>query len=316
MSLLISGGRSIRPASARTTILVPLLLFFVLTAGCTTRVTALHTSLATASSSISSPTLPVTGASAGTSGGSSTSGSVSGSASGSSATFNPAIDVGQDFTTATSWDTSIWTNQYGTGYWFSQSIDGVLLSMASNTSPAWQTTAFMETPNGCANGFGYGTFHYRAGIPASNADQGPGVNLILWRMDNDWIDPALGNIITEDDLMEAWSSNGTGTATLHYYDSTQANGTTDGQMQTKLFDVTGLHDYDEVWAAGSMTLYKDGVQMRQLTGSQVPKDYADGGCNYSLGAQVTNQVTQTGFPTVQLWIANAWHSTSTSAPAP
>ncbi|MCA1664886.1 MAG: RICIN domain-containing protein [Myxococcales bacterium] len=232
------------------------------------------------------------------------------------AQFNAATSVGQDFTTTSDWDRSVWTHQYGTGYWFSKTSNGVLLSMSASTG--WQTTAIQQltVAGNCAAGFGYGTFHYRAGIPAAQKGQGPGVNLILWRMDNDWIDGQLGNVITEDDIMEAWSGNGQGTATRHYYDAAKVNGGTNGQIFSGLGDVTGLHDYDEVWTTGRMTLYKDGVKVSELTGGQVPKDYAHGGCNYSMGAQVINPTgyTQVAYPTVQLWLANAWHSNSTTAP--
>jgi hypothetical protein len=224
--------------------------------------------------------------------------------------FNPATATGQNFITSSKFDTTVWTHQYGGGYWFpNNGTDPLLLDMANYTSTPWTNTAIMQTPDGCSKGFGYGDFHWRAGIPAANANQQPGVNLILWRMDNQWITAALGHIVTEDDIMEAWSANGTGDATLHYYNTAASP---NGQNITGLGLVTGLHDYDELWLAGSLVLKIDGVVIRALTGSQVPTDYKHGGCNYSLGAQVIkpNGYTMQGLPTVQLQLANMWWSAS------
>ncbi len=222
--------------------------------------------------------------------------------------FNPATATGQNFVASSHFDTSVWTHQYGNGYWFpNNGTDPLLLSMSNSTSTPWINTAIMENPNDCSKGFGYGDFHWRAGIPAGNATQEPGVNLILWRMDNKWITASLGNIVTEDDIMEAWSKNGTGDATLHYYNTAASP---NGQSISGVGVVTGLHDYDELWYAGTMTLKVDGIVVRTLSGSQVPTDYAHGGCNYSLGAQVIkpNGYTMSGLPSVQLQLANMWWS--------
>ncbi len=224
--------------------------------------------------------------------------------------FNSEADTGQNFVTSSKFNTAVWTHQYGNGYWFpNNGTDPLLLNMASYTSTPWINTAIMETPGDCSKGFGYGDFHWRAGVPASNANQQPGVNLVLWRMDNQWITAKLGHIVTEDDIMEAWSKNGTGDATLHYYNTTASP---NGENITGLGLVTGLHDYDELWLAGSIVLKIDGVVIRALTGSQVPTDYKHGGCNYSLGAQVIKPTgyTMTGLPTVQLQLANMWWSAS------
>ncbi|MGI4815002.1 MAG: hypothetical protein ACRYGG_16955, partial [Janthinobacterium lividum] len=230
--------------------------------------------------------------------------------------------TGQDFTTTTAFNTAIWTNVYGTGFTFTGTSDGLKITSSSTTSPAWQQSGFMQLYTGASGGFGYGLFTFRA--RAGQSIQGPGVNLVLWNADGSWL--SSGNVgvtgkgtYSEVDPLESINGTatvqGTGFSTVHYYDSTQANN--HGQESVALvnssataINLNTMHDYALYWADGIMALYVDETLLWQRTGERVPKDYAHGGCNKTLGAQVVVPSGTTEVATsVVLNIANMYHYT-------
>ncbi len=250
------------------------------------------------------------------------------------AVFDPTTMKGQDFTTASGFDTTVWNNVFtqvasgvNAGFYFSKTKDGLWITStgAANSSTVnngatnqknWPQSGFQNAESGLSAGHGYGTFHIRA--RAGQKTQGAGINGIMWRSDGKWLDESLGNQFTEIDIFEAWSSNGTSVSTLHYYDPT-VSGYHNGQLFNGLTypsgtDNTTMRDYDVVWKAGSLALYIDGVLQYNNTSDHVPLDYAHGDCNRTLGAQVVIQTSTQPLQTIQLFVANAWWSPSTAAP--
>eukprot|EP01121_Diplochlamys_sp_Union-15-3_P020288 TRINITY_DN788_c0_g1_i1.p1 TRINITY_DN788_c0_g1~~TRINITY_DN788_c0_g1_i1.p1 ORF type:complete len:270 (+),score=43.94 TRINITY_DN788_c0_g1_i1:73-882(+) len=224
---------------------------------------------------------------------------------------------GQDFTTSSWFNTSVWTNVFntnnGNNFWFSKTKEWGLL-ISSNQQAGWPQSGFMQTySSDCSTGFGYGVYHFTAAIPSSNEKQGYGINLILWNADGSWIDAKNGNTISEVDILEA--NDNQGFSTLHYYDANSGNH--NGQLfhavldptTGKNLDLTQWHDYDFLWEDGLMALYIDSHLLYSISGEQVPKDKAHGGCNKTFGAQVVIQVTLEPLPTVQLMLQEMWFYT-------
>lgn len=224
---------------------------------------------------------------------------------------------GQDFTTTTEFNRTVWTNVFDTdgGYhfWFSKTTD-IGLMIASSADLKWPQVGFMQTfSTDCTTGFGYGVFHFTASIPASNAKQGFGINLALWNSDGSWVIAKNNNTISEVDILEA--NVGDGFSTLHYYDPKapyndgyKAWDVKDPQTGQTL-NLTQWHNYDFLWLDGVMALYIDNHLLYNITGEQVPKDTAHGGCDKTLGAQVVIQVAYEPLPTIQLLLQNMWHYT-------
>jgi hypothetical protein len=245
--------------------------------------------------------------------------------------FNPSIDTGQDFTTVpvnTAWNASnginqtVWNNIFSYGgtnpgpqFWFSGSTG---LWISSSSSLGWPNTGMMQQDTTCSAGFGYGDFHWRSAEGQSAA--GPGSNQIMWPADGDpgWpgiIKGSTDNHIGEVDVSEVnYASNDTLFSTFHFYDA-NASGN-DGTIMhvpdtfpTGSGDMTAMHDFDEIWGAGSLVLKIDGVVQMSAPTAQVRADYAHGGCNYTLGAQMAMQAT--GYdktPDDWIEIANMWWS--------
>jgi len=192
-----------------------------------------------------------------------------------------------DFTKDTSLNTSIWNNSWGSGinYWFSDSPQGLLI--AGQSSNGYAPVGFMQSPSGTTAGEGYGLFQFTGN--AAMAGQGAGICFVLWRADNQWLDSALPNTYTELDILESWDGTQTGQATDHYYDPNVSGN--DGQTFHGVtgIDLTKSHTYSMLWQPGSLTYYVDGTELYQITGADVPKDAADGGCNYCMGAEVVNE---------------------------
>jgi hypothetical protein len=174
----------------------------------------------------------------------------------------------------------------------------------------------MQQDNSCSAGFGYGDFHWRAAI--ASASQGPGENMIMWPADGDGAWPGVikgsdDNHIGEVDISETnYARNGTSFATFHFYNASVSGH--NGQIMHlpitfPVGDMTSMHDYDEVWGPGSLVLKVDGVVQMTAPPTQVRADYAHGGCNYTLGAQMAMQATSYDVtPTVGLYLANMWWS--------
>lgn len=245
--------------------------------------------------------------------------------------FNASVDTGQDFTTVpvnTSWNASnginqqLWNNIFSYGgtnpgpqFWFSGSTG---LWISSSQSLGWPSTGMMQQPSGCAAGFGYGDFHWRSAEGQSAA--GPGSNQIMWPADNDpgWpgiIKGSTDNHIGEVDVSEVnYASNDTLFSTFHFYDAT-ASGNNGQIMHVPVTfpagtgDMTAMHDFDVIWGPGSLVIKADGVVQMSAPTTQVRPDYAHGGCNYTLGAQMAMQAT--GYdktPDNWIEIANMWWS--------
>lgn len=247
---------------------------------------------------------------------------------------NYTLDKGQDFTTTSSFDTSVWTNVFATDTWFSDTAaEGLWLGSDVDDSPSWSQNGFMQTPNSCRKaGFGYGVFQWVGKV--GQQDQAPGANMVMWRADNDWIDPKLVNAdgsgyLTEIDILEDWDYNNYGTSTLHRYGTaadpnhadyyTLATGSTTVGLNGVAnaggtsINITTKHTYDVVWEAGMMELFVDGSPLWKYTGEVVPKDGAHGGCNETLGAQVfPNGATQT-LPQDLLILFNMYHYNDNNA---
>lgn len=253
------------------------------------------------------------------------------------AVFDPTTMKGQDFTTTTAIDKTVWDNVFSqvasgvnAGLYMSNSKDGLWITSTGSANSStqkngatlqynWPQSGLQNSESGKSAGHGYGTFHIRA--RSGQKTQGAGVNGIMWRSDGVWLAENLGNQYTEIDMFEAWSSNGTSVSTLHSWDpSAPLNyGVRNGQNFNNLTfpsgtDNTTMRDYDMVWKPGSLAFYIDGVLQYNKTGSQVPLDYAHGDCNRTLGAQVVIQTGTQTLNTIQLFVANMWWSPSTVAP--
>lgn len=224
--------------------------------------------------------------------------------------FNPATDMGQDFTVDKVINPKFFPNVGGPsgGRWASGSKPtGLLQTMGAATGWLYNAIQGITVAGSERNvgDYGYGTFYIGGGIPIANKTQGPGVNWVLWRADNKWLQADMAGVITEVDIMEAWNKDGTGTATFHFYDPTAPGH--NGQIFVGLGDMTGTHHMALQWfkdggGVRHMRLFKDGFMLKEIIGAQVPAAAIDGGCDYSLGSQVIEPTgyTQSGLPTVQL----------------
>lgn len=237
--------------------------------------------------------------------------------------FDATKMTGQDFT-AVPMNTSplgsgginraVWSNIWGSNFWFGGPSTGLWIT--SSAAAKWPNTGMMQATTSCAAGFGYGDFHWRAQI--ANGNQGPGENIIMWPADGDAAWPGVikgssDNHIGEVDVTETnYARNGTSFSTLHFYNGS-ASGNNGQIMHLPITfpvgDMTTMHDYDEVWGPGSLVLKVDGVVQMTAPPTQVRADYAHGGCNYTLGAQMAMQATGYDLtPTVGLYLANSWWS--------
>ncbi len=238
--------------------------------------------------------------------------------------YDSTKDVGQDFTKVpanTAWNASnginqkIWNNIWGNQFYFAGSSG---LWITSAASKGWPTTGMLQLPSSCSAGEGYGNFHYRAAMGSPN--QGPGANLVLWPADNDpgWpgiIKNSDDNHIGEIDVVETgYGSNDVAYSTFHFYNGAVSghNGSITHAPDSFLTgDMTSMHDYDVVWGPGSLVIKIDGVVQMSAPPTQVRPDFAHGGCNVSLGAQMAMQATAYDHtPTDWIEIQNMWWSAS------
>ena len=214
------------------------------------------------------------------------------------------IVINDDFATDTSLN-KLWSDNWGysTEYSFA---DGAL-TLTSLASQYYYPVGFMQATPAKSAGEGYGLYQFSGyGDPG----QGKGICFIMWRADNAWLDPADPGKATEMDILESWDGSKTGESTLHWYDAAAASD--DGYRTYQLsIDPTKLHTYAMDWQRGSLTYYVDGQEIYQDT-ANVPLDYADGGCNEVMGAQVIYAASTSTTSSVQLHITDM----SYSAPAP
>ncbi len=190
------------------------------------------------------------------------------------------------------------------------------LTLTSTKADGWPTVGFMQAPVGKSAGEGYGLYQF-AGY--ANAGQGIGIAFLMWRADNLQIDPSAPNAATEIDILESWDGTKTGQSTIHYYVSNTAstpNHDNDGQEYNQLkINVAQPHVYAMDWERGSLTFYVDGTQIYQDT-IHAPLDYADGGSNEVMGAELVNMTSYVTTPTVQLHITSMSYSAPVTSTVP
>ena len=212
--------------------------------------------------------------------------------------------INDDFTKDKSLNTSIWAEHWGNPnqYWFTGTSAGLLLSGSS--AAGWNPVGIEQLNTSKSGGEGYGLYSFTG--YAGQAGQGVGICFLLWPADNVWLPSNKPGQASEIDILESWDGTKNGYSTLHYY---QAGSNNNGQEihQISNIDLTKSHTYSMDWEAGSLTYYVDGVEIYQNT-SHVPLDYAHGGVNETMGAEVVNEASYQTTSTVQLYVQDISYS--------
>jgi len=219
------------------------------------------------------------------------------------ANFTTVLD--DDFTKDHSLNTNIWSAHWGNTnqYWFTGTSNGLMLS--GSAAANWNPVGFEQAPWSKSTGEGYGLFSFKGF--AGQAGQGVGICFVLWPADNVWLPSNKPGLSSEIDILESWDGTKNGYSTLHYY---QPGSNNNGQEIHQLkVDLTVSHTYAMDWEAGSLTFYIDGQQIYQNT-SHVPLDFAHGGVNESMGAEVVNGAALVTTPTVQFYVQDISYSTA------
>ena len=217
--------------------------------------------------------------------------------------------LNDDFAQDSSLDTSIWTDSWGYANQFS--FAGGALTLTGYEKPYWQGVAIMQRATGPSAGEGYGLYQFTG---YGNAGQGAGINFILWPADNQWLNPNQPNKASEIDILESWDGTKTGESVIHYYSTGWPDD--DGQSYHPFsVDLTKPQTYALDWERGSLTYYVDGKEIYQDT-THVPLDYADGGVNEVIGAQITGESAYVTTSTVQLHITDISYSAPKSGTSP
>ncbi len=219
--------------------------------------------------------------------------------------------INDDFTKDKSLNTSIWAEHWGNPnqYWFTGTSAGLLLS--GSAAAGWNPVGIEQLNISKSGGEGYGLYSFTG--YAGQAGQGVGICFLLWPSDNVWLPSNKPYQASEMDILESWDGTKNGYSTLHYY---QPGSNNNGQEihQISNIDLTKSHTYALNWEAGSLTYYVDGVQIYQDT-THVPLDYAHGGVNETMGAEVVNEASYQTTSTVQLYIQDISYSKqNTGAP--
>ena len=195
----------------------------------------------------------------------------------------------------------LWADRWGNADQFT--FGNGALTLTGMQSENWNPAGFMQAPVGKSAGEGYGLYQFTG---YANAGQGTGICFIMWRADNVLVDPTMPNVATEIDILESWDGTKTGQSTVHYYDPGWAN--QDGQSYNQYsLNLSVSHTYSMDWERGSLTFYVDGQQIYQDT-VHAPLDYADGGSNEVMGAQVLSELNNVTTSTVQLHITDMSYS--------
>lgn len=209
-----------------------------------------------------------------------------------------------NFTKDSGFNWSIWDHKWGNNNDFV--FDNRGLTMTTYRSEGWSNAGFIQPNHSASNSQGYGLYQATAYVPAN---QGIGICILLWPSTDNWPGPEL-------DMVENWSdtTSHTGYFTIHWKGPNNSNGQ---DIHKFSIDMTKSHTYALDWEPGVLTYYIDGTQIIQVTGSEVPKDFAHGGENEAFGAEVT--AASTGYqPTdrVSLTISDMSYSKYVGSPNP
>ncbi len=219
-----------------------------------------------------------------------------------------------DFGSDTFLSGTLWADRWGNADQYS--FANGALTLTSTAGEGWPTVGFMQAPIGKSAGEGYGLYQFTG---YANAGQGIGIAFLMWRADNVQIDPSAPGAATEIDILESWDGTKTGQSTIHYYVANTAltpNHNNDGQNYNQLnINVAQSHTYAMDWERGSLTFYVDGTQVYQNT-ANAPLDYADGGSNEVMGAELVNMTSYVTTPTVQLHITSMSYSAPVTSTVP
>jgi len=223
---------------------------------------------------------------------------------------NYRVVFSDDFANDTSLNSELWSDSWG--YASQYSFSGGALTLTSYASEDYYPVAIMQNAVGKSAGEGYGLYQFTGYL---NANQGKGIDFLLWRADNQFLDASQPYIATEIDVLESWDGTHTGESTLHWYDPSWPN---DSAYQVRSYpnnlDLTQPHTYAVDWERGSLTFYIDGNEIYQNT-ADVPKDYADGGSNEVMGAQVVYPASTSSTSSVALHIVSMSYSAPANATA-
>nr|WP_321986121.1 family 16 glycosylhydrolase [uncultured Lichenicoccus sp.] len=207
-----------------------------------------------------------------------------------------------DFRTVSSVYNTAMSHFWGNASQMSLSSAGLLIG--SGPTNDYGEMGLMEMPSGPSAGHGYGAFSFI--LRHERANQPGGCYALLWRADDTWLDSTRPNTFTEMDMHETWDNSVTTQSTLHYW-SSSASGN-NGQLfhGTTGIDMTKNHVFTLDWAPGVLTFYIDETEIYSVSGSQVPKDYADGGVNQVLGVGAETETSPVGmYIEIAQWIALA-----------
>lgn len=184
----------------------------------------------------------------------------------------------------TIWDQNFTQNQidknifpivYGNADQFAYGAGG--LTLTSYRSQGFANVGVLQANWSASGAEGYGLFSATASVPAG---QGTGVAILLWLANNVWPGP-------EMDMVEDWSDPTGQSAVFSLHAKNPVDGTDIVNSIHYSVDLTKPTTFSLDWEAGSLTYYVNGAELFQLTGAEVPKDFADGGVNASFGAQIT-----------------------------
>ncbi len=181
----------------------------------------------------------------------------------------------QDFTT-TQIDNDIFPITYGNAKQFSYGANG--LTLTSYRSQGFSNVGILQSNWAPDAGQGYGLYSITASHPAN---QGAGIAILLWPASNIWPGPEL-------DMVEDWDDPTSQTAHFSVHSKSPLDGSDMIHTIKYSIDLTAMNSFALDWQRGSLTYFVNGQQIFQLTGSEVPMDFADGGQNAAFGAQVSD----------------------------
>ena len=181
----------------------------------------------------------------------------------------------QDFT-ENQIDRDVFQIVYGQDHQFAYGSDG--LTLTSYRADGFTDVGILQPTWGADLAQGYGLYSITASHPAN---QGTGIAILLWPSDNIWPGP-------EMDLVEDWNDPTSQTAYFSVHTKSPLDGSDMINTIQYSIDLTRPNTFALDWEEGSLTYYVNGDELFQITGSEVPRDFAHGGVNAAFGAQVSN----------------------------